>query len=717
MKTLKIVVLIAMLVNMVFLTGSAPMDAGPLHPEVSIPPQELRAPEKISPRPAAVQGTGDQIVNGWPPTNYGGSGVATNPSFPTRVILNGFVGDFAWALYVFTLPPEVALNGANLLDLNIGFYGGDFNAGGDPPAIELWNYNLSGYATNPDAAYEPLGWHMINSNDLPGGAPITDFVDNNGQIWVRIRTYPGVSAYVDKVKVSYVYNKAPNQPILVSPANHTINVSTYPTFTWNKNGNDSSVSYTVLLQRFGDPNFSVVPGCIDVFTNTCTATGFPVAGTPLLPGWAYDWKVRAKDVSNFTVDSTTFWKFTTYGTCHPLTFNVFGDSGQAPLTSPANSVGCPANHFYAGTLINMTAQPDTGKEVYSWTNTNDDTLEGLTNTLTMPAAAHAVDIVYEPSCYKLTAAYTGNGLNPTASPLRSSPTCDAKGNGFFVYDEVITMTAYPELPLWYLASWTGTSGAFNNTLTMPPYNHTVTANYAQACYSLTLSHNGNGANPVATPLKSAGCENGKYLAGEAITLNATPDFGYSVSGWTGTNNDTSTSSTNTLTMPNFNANASVTYAAAGATATINGSVSLTGRPVPPNNQWLTTLTVKLLSPGTSTVHYTFTVNTNNMGQFSIPGLIPGTYDILVKGATTLQNKLPSKVVADGLNTFTLGTLKEGDSNNDNYVNATDFSLLAASYGKCLGTTGYNDYTDYNNDNCVTGADFSLLAANYGLGGQ
>lgn len=716
MKTLRFVVLLAMVVNMVFLTGSAPMDAGPVRPEASTPPNFVEAPEKISPRPAAVQGTGEQVVNGWPPTNYGGSGVATNPSYPTRVILNGNAMDFAWAIYVFTLPPEVAVDGANLLDLSVGFYGGDFNAGGDPPAIQLWNYTLGAYATSADPSYETAGWHIINTSALAAD-PVSDYVDANGQVWVRIRTYPNVSAWVDKVKVGYIYNKAPNPPVLVSPATHTINVSTYPTFTWNKNNNDPSVSYTVYLQRFGDPNFTAVPGCIDVFTPTCTMTGFPVVGTPLLPGWAYDWKVRAKDVSNYTVFSANTWQFTTYGTCHPLTFNVFGNSGVAPLTSPANSTGCPANQYYAGTVVTLTAQPDMGKEVYSWTNTDDDTLTGLTNTITMPAAAHAVDIVYEPSCFKLTRGYTGNGMDPTASPLRSSPTCDSLGDGYYVYDEEITMTAYPDLPLWYLASWTGTSGAFNNMFKMPPYAHTVKANYAQACYSLVLAHNGNGANPTASPAKSTGCDAGKYLAGEAITLAAAPDFGYSVSGWTGTNNDTSTSSTNTLTMPNYNANVTVTYAAAGATATIDGSVSLTGRPVPPNNQWLTTLTVKLLSPGTSTVLYTFTVNTDTSGKFTIPGLVPGTYDILTKGATTLQTKLSSKVISDGLNAFTLGTLKEGDSNNDNYVNATDFSLLASSYGKCLGTSGYNDYTDFNNDNCVTGADFSLLAANYGLGGQ
>jgi Divergent InlB B-repeat domain/Dockerin type I domain len=710
MKTLKIAVLIAMLMNMVFLTGSTPMDAGPVSPDVVEPPA------KISPRPAAVQGTGSQTVNGWPPTNYGGSGVATNPSYPNRVILNGNVGDYAWALYVFTLPPEVAVDGTNLLDLDVGFYGGDFNAGGDPPAIELWNYTTSGYLTNPDPAYEATGWHMIDPTTLAGD-PLSDYVDANGQVWVRIRTYPGVSAFVDNVKVSYIYNKAPNQPILVSPADHAINISTYPTFTWDKNNNDTSVSYTVRLQRFGDVGFTAVPGCIDVFGSTCTATGFPAAGTPLLPGWAYDWKVQATDISTYTVDSTTIRQFTTYGTCHELVLKGPGDSGSPPVPSPANSSGCPASHFYAGTVVSLTAQPDIGKQVEKWIDSDDDTLTGMNNTITMPNSTWTTKARYEPACFRLTAAHTGDGLDPTASPLRSSPTCDSLGDGYFIYDAAITMTSYPDLPLNYLASWTGTSGAFNNTFTMPPYNHTVTANYQQACYSLTLTHNGNGANPVANPTKSVGCDAGKYLTGEVVTLTATPDFGYSVSGWTGTDNDTSTSSTNTLTMPNFNENASVTYAASGATATVNGSVSLSGRPVPPNNQWLTNLTIKFLSPGTSTVHYTFTVNTDNMGEFSIPGLVPGTYDILTKGATTLQNKLSSKVITNGLNAFTMGTLKEGDANNDNYVNATDFSLLAASYGKCLGTAGYNDYTDFNNDNCVTGADFSLLAANYGLGGQ
>jgi hypothetical protein len=62
-------------------------------------------------------------------------------------------------------------------------------------------------------------------------------------------------------------------------------------------------------------------------------------------------------------------------------------------------------------------------------------------------------------------------------------------------------------------------------------------------------------------------------------------------------------------------------------------------------------------------------------------------------------------------------LKAGDANDDNFVSAADFSLLAASFGKCLGGNAYNGKADFNNDQCVTAADFSLLSANYGLQGD
>ncbi|MCC6169190.1 MAG: S8 family serine peptidase [Caldilineaceae bacterium] len=72
---------------------------------------------------------------------------------------------------------------------------------------------------------------------------------------------------------------------------------------------------------------------------------------------------------------------------------------------------------------------------------------------------------------------------------------------------------------------------------------------ALPCYALTLRHTGQGSNPSATPANSPGCASGKFLAGTAINLKATPAAQWYVDSWTGANNDNSTNLTNKLTMP------------------------------------------------------------------------------------------------------------------------------------------------------------------------
>ena len=59
-----------------------------------------------------------------------------------------------------------------------------------------------------------------------------------------------------------------------------------------------------------------------------------------------------------------------------------------------------------------------------------------------------------------------------------------------------------------------------------PGNHerrqAVNAHFAvvpPTCYALTLTHAGQGSNPVASPANSAGLRCGQYVAGEAISLS------------------------------------------------------------------------------------------------------------------------------------------------------------------------------------------------------
>jgi len=79
------------------------------------------------------------------------------------------------------------------------------------------------------------------------------------------------------------------------------------------------------------------------------------------------------------------------------------------------------------------------------------------------------------------------------------------------------------------------------------------------CYQLTLDKTGQGSAPTASPAASSGCANGRYTAGQAITLTADPANGWRVGSWTGTNNNSSTANTNTVTMPASTHTARVNY--------------------------------------------------------------------------------------------------------------------------------------------------------------
>jgi hypothetical protein len=153
------------------------------------------------------------------------------------------------------------------------------------------------------------------------------------------------------------------------------------------------------------------------------------------------------------------------------------------------------------------------------------------------------------------------------------------------------------------------------------------------------------------------------------------------------------------------------------TATVNGSVTLQGRPAPPNAQWQVPLVVTIFSPGVPTPVATYNISTNTSGAFSIPNVPVGTYHIAVKNAQTLQKVLLNQAVVLGTNNINFGILKAGDGTNDNQVTLADISLLIPSFNKAPGDPGFNASVDYNNDGIVTLADISVLIGNFNTAGD
>lgn len=150
------------------------------------------------------------------------------------------------------------------------------------------------------------------------------------------------------------------------------------------------------------------------------------------------------------------------------------------------------------------------------------------------------------------------------------------------------------------------------------------------------------------------------------------------------------------------------------TFTLTGQVTLQGRPAAPNAAWAVPVQVLIKSVASGSNVYSGNANTNTSGAFTINNLSPGSYQVWVKHSHTLATL--TNVTLNGNQTVAIGTLKEGDADNNNIVNITDFSVMAAAFGTLSGQGGYNAAADFNGDGSVNITDFSLLASNFGQGG-
>jgi hypothetical protein len=140
--------------------------------------------------------------------------------------------------------------------------------------------------------------------------------------------------------------------------------------------------------------------------------------------------------------------------------------------------------------------------------------------------------------------------------------------------------------------------------------------------------------------------------------------------------------------------------------TIQGSVTLQRPNKPaPDPSWVVPLTVSVGGSSHS-------ATTDQSGNFTVTGLTAGTYNIRVKNSHTLANLKSAVTLVPGTNSISFGTLLEGDANDDNCVNITDFSVLRGGF-----VPGYDARADFNQDGFVNITDFSLLKSNFATCGD
>jgi C1A family cysteine protease len=234
-------------------------------------------------------------------------------------------------------------------------------------------------------------------------------------------------------------------------------------------------------------------------------------------------------------------------------------------------------------------------------------------------------------------------------------------------------------------------------------------------YILTMAVNGNG---TTTPAVGGHA----YTAGTVVNINATPDSGWQFVNWTTANMSEIANATAASTTVTVDENKTVTANFAEVTgATLVGHVDLQARPDPPDQQWVTNLTMRFFRGGNETTWSPVNVTTDEYGNFSYCSFPGGTYDIGVKCPLT-ASRLKSGVVLAGNTTVDFGTLLSGDVNDGvgedpDYISLVDYIKAMTAYDSVLIAGNWNAACDFNCDSYIGLDDYTLVVTNYDTLGE
>lgn len=177
---------------------------------------------------------------------------------------------------------------------------------------------------------------------------------------------------------------------------------------------------------------------------------------------------------------------------------------------------------------------------------------------------------------KLSVSRSGTGTGTVTGSL-GGISCGSKCSAYFDSSASlpITLTATPSASSTF-TSWTGCNTVNANVCTVTVSGaKTVTATFTQSTvqtYQLTVSKTGSGTVTSSPSGISCGTAcSGSFAAGAVVTLSASPEAGWSLSGWSGCDN----SSGNTCTVA-MNAGRSVSATFTSGTGTPQLIVSKTG---------------------------------------------------------------------------------------------------------------------------------------------
>jgi len=145
--------------------------------------------------------------------------------------------------------------------------------------------------------------------------------------------------------------------------------------------------------------------------------------------------------------------------------------------------------------------------------------------------------------------------------------------------------------------------------------------------------------------------------------------------------------------------------------TLEGNATFLRKEVAPDPTWQTGLVGRGFVGGNKT--WERNVTTNDTGVFNLTGLISGTYDIGIKNWTTLSRLVTNVTLSAGMTTVVdFGPTREGDVNNDDYVDFSDYGILSDAWLSYPGHPNWDARADFNRDDYIDFSDYGPLSANW-----
>ncbi|MFM8944798.1 MAG: S8 family serine peptidase [Actinomycetota bacterium] len=209
-------------------------------------------------------------------------------------------------------------------------------------------------------------------------------------------------------------------------------------------------------------------------------------------------------------------------------------AGAGTITSTPSGISCGSvcsARFAVGTTVTLAAVASTGSVFVGW-SANCTLGTAATICQTTMDAAKTVTATFQ-GVRTLTAAKTGLGtVTSNVGGIDCGSTCSTTVN----YGTSITLTAAPATG-YRFASWTNCPSVSANTCTVSlTTNRTITANFAQITYTLSVTRSsvGSGTGTVTSSPTGISCGSTcsrAFATGTVVTLTATPSSGSVFRGW------------------------------------------------------------------------------------------------------------------------------------------------------------------------------------------